>query len=188
MAEIELTEIFKNRWVKRLIYLLILASIIWKFFPAISTWIGQSNLDRSARVITETIKKARTYTINHEDSYAADFNLYDNTFALVYPKRGRPEERKIVDEMKLLPEGIEIIKCTFQTILIEGKEDPDFNQIIFRISFDKMGNAFSDDSAIWIADKRGQVKEISITNPGGKLEIYKQERQVDYERLDVERY
>ena len=182
MAEVELTDIFKNRWVKRVIFILILSLIIWKFFPDMLFWRSRSNLDRSARIIADTIRLSKSYTMNHEDSYAADFNLQDNTFAMVYPKRKNPQTRKIVDEMKVLPVGIEIVKCTFEPILILGGGDPDDNQVVFRIKFDKNGNALINDSAIWIGNKRGQIKEISVSNPGGRIEIYTQERQINVER------
>ena len=172
MPEIELTDIFKNRWVKRVIFIIVLSLIIWKFFPDMLFWCGRNNLTRSAQAIADTIRLSKSYTMNHEDSYAADFNLQDNTFAVVYPKRRNPQTRKIVDEMKLLPGGIEIVKCTFRPILILGGEDPDDNQVIFRIRFDKNGNALVNDSAIWIGNERGQIKEISVTNPGGRIEIY----------------
>ena len=172
MVEVELTDIFKNRWVKRVIFILVLSLIIWKFFPGMLFWRGGSNLARSARVIADTIRLSKSYTVNCEDSYAADFNLQDNTFAVVYPKRRNPQTRKIIDEMKVLPEGIEIVECTFKPILILGREDPNDNQVVFRIKFDKNGNALINNSAIWIGNEYGQVKEISVTNPDGRIEIY----------------
>jgi len=179
MAEVELTDIFKNRWVKRIIFLGIMGLLIWKFTPDIIYRFTGSNLERSARDIVRVIKSAKSFNMCHEnDNYAADFNLKDNTFSLVYPLVKKPGQRKIIEEMKILPEGIEIIKCTFTPLIIKGVEDPDENKIVYRISFDKDGNAHLNDSAVWVGNRKGEVRKIWVINPLGKVKIIKQ-RKVD---------
>ena len=175
MAEIELTDIFRNRYFKRIIFLLVSFILIWHFYPQASCLLSRDSLDRSARIIARNIRKARLLTVNQEDNYAVDFNLNDNTFALTYPRRRDPRERQIIDEMKVLPKEVEIIKTNFKTVTIVDIEDPDYNRIIFRISFDLDGNSLAEDAFILLGNDRGEVREIFIRNPGGKIEIHKRE-------------
>ncbi len=178
MPEVDLGKVFSSSWVKRIIFLGILGFLLWKYFPAISYRFSINKLDRATNMVVRTIKDAKSFTMCHEgDNYAADFNLKDNTFALVYPLPQKFGERKIIEQMRVLPAGIEIIKCSFTPVLIKGIKDPDENKLVYRLSFNKEGSAHLDESAIWLGDTRGGIREISVTNPQGKVRVFREKEE-----------